>query len=422
MNIQAMKTLRAEKITALQAAVDDAAAFAALQNEIAELDAKIARMQAAIDAVATLEPAANPADAVPAAPAARVPAQAKEKGLMFGAAMRALAAARGDRQMAQQVAEGWGHSGLFAQQTAGSGPAGGFLVPEVVSGEIIELLRPASVVMSLQPVIVPLDMGNLTMNRFAVGSNAFYIGERGPVQATGVELGQVKLSSKKLAALVPISNDLLKTASTAADALVRDDMVASMATRMDLAFLRGAGVQNTPLGMLAQLIGSAFAASNILAANATVNLVNVTNDLGRLELALLNANIPMTRAGWIMAPRTYIFLMNLRDGNGNYAFPEVQNMQLRGKPIRFTTQIPTNLGGGTNESELYLADFAHVVVGEEHGIELAISTEAAYVDANSQMQAAFSTDETVIRAIAKHDFGLRHLPAVAILTGVTWGA
>jgi hypothetical protein len=84
--------------------------------------------------------------------------------------------------------------------------------------------------------------------------------------------------------------------------------------------------------------------------------------------------------------------------------------------------ISSNLGGGSNESELYLADFAHVVVGEQQGIELAISTEAAYRDAGGTLQGSFSRDETVIRAIAKHDFAMRHLPAVAILTGVTWGA
>lgn len=415
MSIQKLREQRAEKVNALQAAVDDATVFASLEAEIAEIDARIERAEKAAVAVASLGKPANE-------PAPKVPAQPKgEKGMRAGAAMRIIAAANGNRDAAQAIAENWGHSGIFAQQTAGTGAQGGFLVPEDVSGEIIELLRPASVVMSFEPRIVPMPSGNITMNRIAIGTNATYIGERGPIGATGMQLGQVKLSSKKLAALVPISNDLLKTASTAADALVRDDLILSLATRADLAFIRGAGTQFSPLGMRNQLLGSAFEATNILAANATVNLVNVTTDLGRLELALMNANVMMTRPGWIMAPRTMMFLMNLRDGNGNKAFPEVENGMLRGKPVRATTNVPINLGGGT-ESEIYLADFVHVLIGEEHGIEFAVSTDAAYIDASSNMQASFSTDETVIRAIAKHDFGLRHLPAVAVLTAVTWGA
>lgn len=422
MSIQALREQRAELVKALQTNIDNPEEFARIEAQIAEKDAEIVRHEKAIAAMATLTaPANTPAPATPAAPAAKAPAQVKEKGLRFGAAMRAVAAAGGSREGAVAIAEGWGHSGLFAQQSGLTGPAGGFLIPEDVSGELIELLRPASVVMSFTPVFMPMDNGNLTMNRINVGTTASYIGETQDIPATGIQFGQLKLSSKKLAALVPISNDLLQSASTQADAVVRDNMVLSMATRTDLAFLRGAGTQFTPLGLRNQLLGTAFAGTNILTMTASPSLVTVTTDLGNLELALLNANIPMTRAGWIMSPRVMMFLYNLRDGNGNYAFPEMQNGQLRNKPYRVTTQVPDNLGGGT-ESELYLADFAHVVVGEQQGIELAISTEAAYRDASNTLQGAFSRDETVVRAIAKHDIAMRHLPAVAILTGVTWGA
>jgi len=422
MSIQALREQRAELVNALKAAVDDADKFASIEAQIAEKDAAIDRHQKVIEATAKLQqPAAGAGSVTEPAPAAKAPAQVKEKGLRFGAAMRAVAAAGGDRTAAVAIAEQWGHSSLFAQQSGLTGAAGGFLIPEDVSGELIELLRPASVVLSLNPVIMPMDNGNLTINRINVGTTASYIGELQDVPATGVQFGQMKLSSKKLAALVPISNDLLKSASYQADAVVRDDLVQSLSTGMDLAFIRGAGTQFAPLGMRNQLTGTDFAATNVLTMTATPSLVTVTTDLGRLELALLNANVPMTRPGWIMAPRTMMHLYNLRDGNGNYAFPEMQNGQLRGKPFRVTTQIPTNLGGGT-ESELYLADFAHVVVGEQQGIELAISTEAAYRAAGNTLQGSFSRDETVVRAIALHDFGMRHLPALAILTGVTWGA
>ncbi len=347
------------------------------------------------------------------------PAQVAEKGLRFARMMRALAAARGIPFVAAQIAESWGDSGLFASQNMGNGVAGGFLVPEGVSSEIIELLRPQSVVMRGGPIVVPMPAGNLTMNRQTAGAGFAYIGEQQDTPSTSIAFGQLKLSARKLAGLVPISNDLLRAASPAVDRIVRDDIVIGTALAMDLAFLRGAGTQHTPLGLRNQLTGTPVAATNVLAVTAGNTLTTITGDLGRLELALMNANVPMTRAGWIMAPRTMMRLMNIRDGNGNFAFPEVQNGQLRGKPIYVSTHLPINLGGGA-ESELYLIDFAHVVVGEHMGVEIAMSTEAAYRDANNALQAAFSRDETVMRAILQHDIGLRHLPAVAILTGVDW--
>lgn len=427
--ITALKARRAgivDKMEALVAASGDDGFTAEQQNEFdgfkAE-DDKVAKLiSEAEDVERRKAAAAKPAPALPGL-APTVPAQPKaadEKGLKFARITRALAAARGIPYIAAQIAEQeWGDSGLFANQNTGSGAAGGFLISEDVSAEVIELLRPASVVMSLNPITMPMPSGNMTMNRLATGAAASYIGEQQNAPATGVAFGQVRLTAKKLAALIPMSNDLLRAASQAADRIVRDDLVAALAQRTDLAFLRGSGTQFSPKGLRFQNVGTAHEATHILTMTASPTLTTVTSDLARLELALMNADVPMTRAGWLMAPRVAMYIQNLRDANGNFAFPEMANGQLRGKPFRTTTQIPTNLGGGT-ESEIILADFAHVVVGEHMGIELAMSTEAAYVDANATMQAAFSRDETVMRAIQQHDLGVRHLPAVAVLTGVTW--
>ena len=399
---------------------EEGARYDALRAEDDRLGAQIAREE---DMERRRAAQARPRPALPGGPAPSVPAAAvspEDRGLRFARALRVLAAAQGNVYVAQQIAEAQGESGLFlANQNTSTLAAGGALVPEDVSGEVIELLRPASVVMSLSPMTVPMPNGNLTMNRLNTGSAASYIGEQDNAPATALGFSQVKLSAKKLAALIPISNDLLRTASTAVDRIVRDDLVAALAQRMDLAFIRGAGTEHSPKGLRFQNTAGAFEATHILAANGTVNLANVTNDLERLRLALRGADIPMLRCGWIMSPRTEAYLRTVRDGNGNYAFrDEMAAGRLSGFPYRVTTQIPENLS--TNQSELYLADFAQVVVGEHMGIEVAMSTEAAYVDSGSTMRAAFSRDETVMRAIAQHDIGVRHLRAVAVLTGVTW--
>ena len=116
-----------------------------------------------------------------------------------------------------------------------------------------------------------------------------------------------------------------------------------------------------------------------------------------------------------------MFLTNLRDGNGNKVYPEMGDNMLRKKPVHITTEIPDNLGDGGIASEIMLVHPGHVMVGEHMGIEIAMSTEAAYKDASGTMQAAFSRDETLMRMIMQHDIGLRHLAALSILTGVTWG-
>ena len=402
---------------------DEQARFDALTAEDDKIAASLVREE---DMERRRAAAARPVPALPGArpTVAAQPKAADEKGLRFARMFRALAAGGGIPYVASQIAEKeWGESGLFANQNMGTGAAGGFLVPEDVSSEVIELLRPASVVMAMGPQVVDMPSANLTMNRLATGANASYIGEQSDAPATGVQFGQVKLSAKKLAALIPISNDLLRASGTSADRIVRDDLVTSLAQRGDLAFLRGSGTQFSPLGLRNQHIGTPFAASHVLTMTATPTVATARTDLGRLETALMNADVPMLRPGWLLAPRVSQWLRNLTlAGVETLAFPEMSQGVLRGFPYRVTTQIPINLGGGTNESEIFFADWAQVVVGEHMGIEVALSTEAAYRDVNNNLQAAFSRDETVMRAIAQHDIGLRHLPAVAILTGVTWGA
>jgi HK97 family phage major capsid protein len=393
----------------------------ALKAEDDKVGVELARLE---DVERRRAAAATPVAPLPGgsqSPAATVPAQPIEKGLRFARMARTIAAAGGNIFVAQQIAEANGDSALFANQSAGTGPEGGHLIPEDVAGEVIELLRPLSVVTNMGPRIVPMPAGNMTMNRRVTGAAFAYGGEQTDAPATGVTFGQVRLSAKKLRGIIPISNDLMRQSSTAVDRLIRDDAVEDAAQIQDRYFLRGAGTEYAPKGLRFQAVGTSYATTHILTMTATPDLQKVTNDLGRLELALSNANLPQTGAHWIMSPRSENYLSNLRDGNGNLAFPEMADGMLRRKPVHVTTEIPDNLGGGT-ESEIGLVHPSHVLVGEHMGIDIAMSTEAAYKDASGTMQAAFSRDETLLRMIMQHDLGLRHLAAAAWLTGVTWGA
>ncbi|SDF69315.1 phage major capsid protein, HK97 family [Salipiger thiooxidans] len=401
-------------LAAAQAAFDTArAAFEKADRQVKRAE----EVEASRAAAAQPEPGAE----ANGGQGATAPAQPKEKGLQFGAMLRTLAAAGGNLHTARMIAEENGQSGLFAVgQNLSSGEAGGFLVPEDVSSEVIELLRPASVVTAMGPRIVPLPNGNLTQNRRASGASFGYGDETSDAPVTGYSYGQMKLSAKKMRGIVPISNDLMRAASTSVDRMVRDDAIADAAQIQDRYFLRGAGTEFAPKGLRYQLVGTPAAATNILVMTAGSDLQKVTSDLGRMELALANANVPYNGAHWIMSPRTAMYLTNLRDGNGNLAFPEMQSGQLRRKPVHVTTEIPSNLGGGGDASEIMLVHPMHVVIGEHMGITIAMSDQAAYRDSNGELQSAFSRDETLMRMILQHDLGLRHLPAVAVLTGVTW--
>jgi hypothetical protein len=53
-------------------------------------------------------------------------------------------------------------------------------------------------------------------------------------------------------------------------------------------------------------------------------------------------------------------------------------------------------------------------------LELAVSREGTYVDANANTVSAFQSDQTLIRAIAEHDFQVRHDQAIAVIQNVRY--
>lgn len=345
-------------------------------------------------------------------------ADKEQDALLMGRLVRALARTKGNIDASITWAKKeWGEDDpVIKALAAGDAAAGGFIVPPNYSTAIIELLTPAVVVRALGARTLPMPNGTLQVPKQTAGSSAEYIGENTDIPESQPEFGMLNMTAKKLAALVPLSNDLIRFSSPSADSIVRDDVVRAMRVKEDITFIRAQGTAFTPKGLRYWA-----PAANLITVNATVNLANVTEDLGKLVLALLNADVGMIAPGWIFAPRTWNALMTVRDGNGNFAFrEEMLRGTLWGFPFRMTTQVPINLAvTGTNESEIYLVDFADVVIGESSTLTIDVSTEAAYVS-GGQLVSAFSRDQAIVRVIAHHDFAVRHAASIAVLTDVDW--
>lgn len=433
MRITALKANMATLVTAMEALLgvaaedgdreltaEEQADFDAKAKEAETLKAKIAREE---NLLAFKSSAAAPVT-VPGGTGTTtgtVPAAVAEKpepGAMVGRVAIALAATGGQdqRAMAAHAASVWGDQTgeIVANMEQSTATKGGYLVDTAYSRDFIGLLRPRVVIRNMGARSVPMPDGNLTMRKQTGSSTAGYVGERTPAPVTDLTVGDLKMTAKTLRALVPITNQLIRRASFGVDAMVRDDLVTSAAIKEDQQFLRGTGSATAPAGLRSLLL-----AGNVLTMTANPTLTTVTADLGRLRLRVINANVPMAKCGWVMSPRTKLFLETLRDGNGNIAFPSVENGTLYGYPIGVSTSVPDNLGAGGNESEIYFGDFEQFLIGDTYQVTLAASTEAAYDD-NGTIRSAFSNDETVVRLIEEHDTQLRYDSAFAVLTGVTW--
>ncbi|MDE1714932.1 phage major capsid protein (plasmid) [Chromobacterium amazonense] len=398
----------------------------ALKAEFGQLGAQLARLE---DAERMIAAAAQQVETLNAqgAPPARLPAAPAEPAVKGGSVARmavALIHAQGNYRMAADYADKHGFGADVAAALNGGSPsAGGVLIPANMATEIIELLRPKAVVRRLGTRSLPLKNGNLTIPRLKGGASVGYIGADNDIPATEQTFDDLKLSAKKMAALVPISNDLLDNAGISPDVeqVVVGDLTSAVGAREDLAFLRGDGSNNTPKGLRGWALPGNCIAAPAPATVDTTFLQAVENFLNALILLLEGVDANMVSPGWVMSPRTFRFLEGLRDGKSNKVYPELAQGQLKGYPVGKTTQIPNNLGKEGDESELYFCDFADCFIGEDKALTIDFSKEATYTANDGKLVSAFSRDQTLVRVIAKHDFGPRHVESVAIGTGVKWG-
>lgn len=462
MNVSELRKKRAAAFDKMQALVskdsltpEEKIQFDALEREVTETDEAITRalaVQAAAGATAQPVAGQEVATRVQAAPDAYTDDDyAKRRGwgsarsLVIGGIVRAVVRSGGNVYIGRQVAqEMYGENHPVTRALIASvGASGGFIIPPDYMNEIIELLRPKAVVRSAGPRVIPMPRGTMTLPGQASPATASYGSEVQKIPASQQTLNQIVASYKKLTALVPVSNDMMRYADPAVDAFVRDDLVKVIALREDLAFILGDGTQDTPRGFLSFANGfatsgggtagvysstansTAAAGGNFVTSNGTYTLATAAAELGGLPNKLDTANVPESKRVWFMHPRSYNYLFNVQNSLGVYVYrEELTKGTLLTYPVKRTTQIPVNIWDttGTNKdcSFVFLAEMDEAMILDSMSLELAVSREGMYVDANSNTVSAFQNDQTLIRAIAEHDFQMRHDASVAVLQFVRW--
>lgn len=350
----------------------------------------------------------------------------EDNGSRFGRLVRCAFLAGGTRDAERMLATAKRHyandeiliskieEGIERTKALGTstGAAGGFTVAETLSSEIIDLLTAKAVIRKAGAMVMPM-VGNLSIPRMATGATAYYTGESSNITKSEQTFEQIQLSEKTLAALVPYSNTLLRNSSAAIERIVRDDMARQIALKEDITFLRGDGTSNTPKGISKWL-------NNSFNANGTVSYTNVNADLAKAVYYLQEDNVDLSNAAWFFHPRSWKYLYSVLDANGNPVFrDEMQSGKLYGFPFHVTTQIPITIT--SNYSEVYLVAMDQCIIAENEQLMIDVFDQASYDPGTGTLVSAAQRDETLVRAIERHDFALRHPEAACRIDQVTWG-
>lgn len=348
------------------------------------------------------------------APVAAAPKNPADKAIEVGFIVGALANQKGDAEKAAAQLEDAGHTGVAAVLSGASSAAGGVTIPEPLANEVIDLLRPKVVVRRAGAETSPIPAGKMRHARMASGATANYGGEAAAIVESEPTFDSVDLSFRKLTALVPLSNDLLRMSSTAMARVARNDVVRQMAAREDIAFLRNDGTNGTPKGLRHWCLAPNWLAEAAATAAAVEVLIN------RLVNKVEDADVPMLMPGWAMRASTKNFLAGLRDANGYPLYPSIdKDGTLKGFPIYPSSQIPNNLGAGS-DTEITFADFSEMMIGDAMNLTIATSDQATFVNTSGDPVSAFQNDLTLMRAISEHDFAPMHDAAISGATVTGW--
>ena len=275
---------------------------------------------------------------------------------------------------------------------------GGYLVPEVYASDVIPLLYAQSIIKKLGATTVPMPNGNLRLPRMGSGSTASYTGELRDIKSSQPGFEQITLSAKKLTVLVPISNDLLRSNSYAADQIILKDSVQCMALEMDRAGLMGKGTDMEPKGLLNMKDIPRIKIDGMPDEKTT----------GRMLGVLIRNNVDMTKLGWAISGTVWEAFYNVVNSMGLYIYREQMDKgQLNGHQFGLSTQLPTDTSAN-HKTPVILGDWSEFLIGEQLQMESEMFREGTITDDKGITLSAVRNDITILRIISTHDFGVRH--------------
>lgn len=340
---------------------------------------------------------------------------------MFGRAVKCINASGGEAEKAAYIAEHkFGDAEMAHEFKALSATVpndGGYLVPEVYANEIIELLYPSTVIYDLGARRLGMTNGNLNIPKIKTGSRATFTGENRKISKTSPKFGNLKLSAKKLTALIPMSNDLLRSTNFDNDVIVGQDVTKQMALGVDYGALQGTGGEFQPLGIINNKKVQNIDVAGIDASYASADGVLTAMFPNFLIAAVLKNNVYADGLGFVFNTSVEQFFKSMRDNVGGFIFAEEMNGQrtLAGYPYRTTNLLETTDSGKT---KIVFGNWNDLIIGEQGALEIETSREGSWTDEAGNLVSAFENDQTLIRAIDNVDMGLRHDESFVVASGV----
>lgn len=258
-----------------------------------------------------------------------------------------------------------------SEGTIGSGTSGGLLVPTTVADSIVSKMKYISPIRQIATVIanMPAQLQLPSENTFAT---AYWTAEGAPGTDTSEVFDPNLLTPWKMAALDSFTSEILLDAATnpSIQNYVESRFAIALALLENSAFVNGDG-SSKPYGFRSSAI--------------TPNAVATTgdnlqyNDMTALKYSLGTAYRQM--AVYATSSAGAQALENVKDNYGRpiwrEGLAEDSPATLLGRPVVIVDEIPSNLGTGSNATEIWYGVFQNYFIGDRGPLRVDYGTNAS---------------------------------------------
>jgi len=279
-------------------------------------------------------------------------------------------------------------------QDEGTSADGGLLVPTITQARILDMMPTfgqARTYFQSMPIsgnvqTIPAELTNPT---------AYWVNEAAAITDSKLTLTSYTLTPKKLAAIVTITNELLKDANVAFAPYILKKIAQAFGTEEDSQFFNGSGSPMTGIFQNTHTFGKEER-------TPTINLGSLTYQNFLNAMYGVDSNY-LVGASWFMHRTVLAVVRGILDGNQRPIFEPAgagQPATLFGYPVVLVENAPSYSGVDNNDQPyILLGNLENSIIGDTLGMTVKFAEEGT-VDTISLLE----NDLTGIRVIKRTSF------------------
>ncbi|EAX5777740.1 phage major capsid protein [Salmonella enterica subsp. enterica serovar Senftenberg] len=355
--------------------------------------------------------------------------QKLEKGIAFARFAKSLAAANGSRSEALEIArkqypdDAKLHHVLKAAVGAGTTTdpqwAGALVEYQEYAQDFVEYLRPQTIIGRFGQGNIPSLRKvpfNIRIPAQTSGGSANWVGQGKAKPLTKFDFESITFSFAKVAAIAVLTDELIRFSNPAADALVRNALAEAVIARLDTDFISPSKAE----------VANVSPASITNGITAVPSTGNPDDDAAAAFGVFVAANLQPNGAVWLMSSTTALALSMRKNALGQKEYPEMTLLggTFQGLPV-IVSQYVGNQLVLVNAPDIYLADDGGVAVDMSREASLEMESDPAgdsITPTGTELVSMFQTNSVAIRAERWINWKRRRTDAVAVISGVNYGA